>query len=143
MENPLPGQQKILENNWYLALESSNYLQRVGFSDSKLQIELQQYEIICADLNDHDPLKDPDVKSTEREVLKETMLDADGTFRNTGTSTRQDPSTGIFSMLDATIVHKSHQEIGKWLLCASVSSDHQSITLNLPTEQIKGQKRLA
>ena len=42
VEISLPGQQKILVNNGYLLPETSNFLQRVGFSDLECQTELQQ-----------------------------------------------------------------------------------------------------
>ena len=78
---PLPGQ-KILVNNWYLPPEK--FLQRVGFSDSEFQTNLQQFEIICPDLNAHDSLWDPDARPTERgEILGETMLKPNGAFLNT------------------------------------------------------------
>ena len=51
----LPGQRIILVNYWYLPLETSNFLQWVGFSDSEFQTKLQQFEIISVDLNDHNP----------------------------------------------------------------------------------------
>ena len=63
---PLPGQLKILVNNWYLPPEISNFLQRVGFTDSKFQAKLQQSDITCADLFSHDPLMDQVARHTER-----------------------------------------------------------------------------
>ena len=122
---PLPGQQKSLVSNWYLPPETSNFLQWVCFSESKFQTELQQYQIICADLNAHDPLWDPIARPLERrEFLGEMKLDADGAFLNTDAPTRQDPSTGSFSTQDITIVYESLQELFDWLPCDSLSSDH-------------------
>ena len=55
MTIPLPGQQqKDLDNKWYLPPETSIFLQRVCFSDTEFQTELQQFEIICAEQNAHD-----------------------------------------------------------------------------------------
>ena len=67
---PLPGQQKCRLTNSYLPMETSNFLQRVGFSDSEFQTELQQFEIICADLNAHDQLLDPVARPTERRIFR-------------------------------------------------------------------------
>ena len=53
---PLPGRQKILVNNQYLCPDTFNFPQRVGFSDLEVQTKFQQFEIIFADLNVHDPL---------------------------------------------------------------------------------------
>ena len=53
----------------------TNFLQSVGFSDSEVQTELQQLEVICADLNAHDPLWDPVARPTEGGVfIGETIL---------------------------------------------------------------------
>ena len=67
------------------------------------------------------------------------MLDANDTFLNTGAPTHQDHSAGGFSTPNVTIVQESHLE-----LCDSLSSDHSTITitLNLPSEKLMGQKRL-
>ena len=53
---PLPGQKKIIVATGIYPPETSNFLQGEGFSDSEYQTELQQIEIICADLIAHDPL---------------------------------------------------------------------------------------
>ena len=72
------------------------------------------------------------------------MRDTNGAFLNTGALTRQDPSTGGFSTPEVKIIHESLQELCDWSPCHSPSSDHRpiTITLNLPAEQPKGQKRL-
>ena len=132
---------KILVNNWYLPLKTSNFLQRVGFSDSEFHTELQQ----CADLNAHNILWDPVARPTERgEFIGKAMLDANGAFLNTGAPTHQEPSTGGFSTPDVTIVNRSLQELHDLSLYESLSSDHIpiTITVNLPDEQLKGRKRL-
>ena len=88
----LPGQKQILVKNWYLTLESSQFLQRVGLLELKFQTELQQFEIICANMKAHDLLWDPVSRPTEKgEILTETMLDANGAFQNTGAPTSHNP----------------------------------------------------
>ena len=75
MASPLQWQRKIQVNNWYLSSETTNFLQRVGFSDSEVQTELQQIDVICADLNAHDPLWDAVARPTEGgEFIGETIL---------------------------------------------------------------------
>ena len=65
-------------------------------------------------------------------------------LQNTGATPRKDPSTGGFSTLDVNIAHELFQELFDLSPCDSLSSDHRplTITLNLPAEQLKGQKRL-
>ena len=72
------------------------------------------------------------------------MVDAGGAFLNTGTPNRHDPATGDSSTPDVTTTYKSLQEQCGWSPCESLSSGHRpiTITLNLPAEQLKGQKRL-
>ena len=74
MASPLQGQRKIQVHNWYLSSETTNFLQSVGFSDSEVQTELQQLDVICAALNAHDPLWDPVARPTEGgEFIGETI----------------------------------------------------------------------
>ena len=96
----------------YISPETSNFLRRVGFSDSEFQTELQQLENNRADLIADEPLWDLTAKPTVRgEFFGKKMLDANGAFLNTGAPTNQDPSTGIFSNPDVTVVHESLNEL--------------------------------
>lgn len=77
-------------------------------------------------------------------MLAEKVLDANGFFLNDEQPTRQDPATGSFSSPDITVAHETLMNKCDWTPCDFLASDHRPIliTLDLPNERIKCQKRL-
>ena len=110
------------------------------------QPEIQENEIICADLNAHNEIWDKHAHSDDRGAqLAEAIINAEGGFLNDAElATRQDPAFGGFSSPDVTIVHNGIHHHCDWTPLDSLSSDHRPIltTLHLPSQQRKGPKRL-
>ena len=63
---PISNQQTVTISNWYLSPENSHFLQRIGFSMSVFQPEIQENEINCADLNAHNETWDKHAHSEDR-----------------------------------------------------------------------------
>ena len=80
---PISNQQTVTISNWYLPSENSHFLQRIGFSMSVFQPEIQENEIICADLNAHNEIWDKHAHSDDRGAqLTEAIMDAKRGFLN-------------------------------------------------------------
>ena len=80
---PIPNQQTVTISNWYLSPKNSHFLQRIGFSMSVFKPEIQENEIICADLNAHNEIWDKHAHFDDRGAqLEETIMDAEGGFLN-------------------------------------------------------------
>ena len=112
---------------------------------SVFQPEIQENEIICADLNAHNQIWDKHARFDDRGAhLAEAIMDAEEDFLNDAElATHLNPAFGGFSFPDVTIVHNSiHHHCASTPL-DSLSSDHRPIlkTLHLPSQQRKRSKQ--
>ena len=145
VEIPLLEEEPLRITNAYLPPQNSPYLHRMGFEEREIQMEVSIKDVICADLNAHDPLWDTRANPTGRgQLLSETILDTNAAVLNTDCFTRQDPATGTLSSPDLTIVHETVADQCTWQPLDRLSSDHRPllITLDLQSMQTMGSKRL-
>ncbi|MES9973890.1 MAG: reverse transcriptase family protein, partial [Candidatus Thiodiazotropha sp.] len=132
-------------SNWYLPPANSPYLRRMEFVEQDLTFDITSNEIVCADLNAHDPTWDCIARSDERgELIAETIMDINGTILNDSQPTRQDPGTGKLSSPDITFTHETLMCKCDWTPGDFLSSDHRPIliTIAIPAVKLKCEKRL-
>ena len=80
IQMPISNQQTVTISNWYLPPENSHFLQRIGFSMFVFQPEIQENEILCADLNAHSEIWDKHAQSDDTGAqLAEAIIDAEKT----------------------------------------------------------------
>ena len=145
IEIQTPNSQTFTISNWYLPY-NLHYLLRKGISLPEVQPNIKVHEVICADVNAHDTAWDQTANPNARgKCLVNAAMDTNITFLNVPEQpTKKDPSTGAFSSSDALIVHAAFRDRYNWELPDTLSSDHHPIliTIHLPTEKLRGEKRL-
>ena len=106
-----PGQLKILVNNWYLPPETSNFLQRVGFSDSNFKTELQQFDHLCRSERPQPTLGSSRQTHRKRRISRRDDAGCQRCPQSPKSHNRR------FSTSDVTVVHESVQELCDWSPC--------------------------